>query len=642
MIGASVNARRGQPRLWVETLWLVESLESGKPLREIPLRRGLNLILSEPMDGSSGHGVGKTAFCQLLRFVLEDPQWAAGTPLRDELRVAMPDGAVAARVHVDGETWTVLKPWRHQKQYRAARQATWQQLARNEVANEHEVYARALDDKLVGALPVHRLPGSHQTIQWQHILAWCSRDQGSRYQSYYHWRTEGTGFKLPAQSPALVVKVLLGLLRDTSAHDKLKGKESDLVEVQASIAQLARRPTDLLAHVKHQLASALGVEESSPFRKASLFDETSLHGLAEQQIERCSTEIQEQEKEQKTKEQEKTDTIEQRAPLLAARKLIANRIAQLKAAIEGNAAEVDRLKREPEALQNKLSMFCELGDRLMSDCSYVLERAGAVRIGSARDAAERKLSNEEYGAELLKQERRLLELDERLSPLNQRIFSLSVVIEEGKRQEVTILGRKKKLEDAISQYHFYEGIISNLSQWQEMLNLQDTEKALENEIGQLKLSIKNERSQYVERREAISSLTEAIAKQLPGFTWGIFDDSRAHPFHMGPMHSTTYGVLETLAGDLTCLLDSSRPESHHPGFLLHDSPREAEMSESLFWSLLSVAVSADVAPYQYVVTTSTKVPSDYKDFVRLELHSKTDEGLLLWRRIGAVDKPLDL
>lgn len=122
---AAKEAGRTQPRVWVENLWLLESLESATPLREITLQRGLNLILSEPMEGSPGHGVGKTACCQLLRFVLEDPQWAAGTPLRDELCHAMPNGAVAALVHVDGEAWTVLKPWQHQKRYRAARGATW-------------------------------------------------------------------------------------------------------------------------------------------------------------------------------------------------------------------------------------------------------------------------------------------------------------------------------------------------------------------------------------------------------------------------------------------------------------------------------------------------------------------------------------
>ena len=34
-----------RPRLWVETLWLLDSLTATQPLREIPLQRGLNLIV---------------------------------------------------------------------------------------------------------------------------------------------------------------------------------------------------------------------------------------------------------------------------------------------------------------------------------------------------------------------------------------------------------------------------------------------------------------------------------------------------------------------------------------------------------------------------------------------------------------------
>src|SRR6185312_11003282 len=166
----STHPLRTEPRLWVETLWILDSLEAIKPLREIPLSLGLNLILSEPVNGSTGHGVGKTAFCQLLRYALEDPQWATGTPLRDELLHSFPEGAVAARVHVDGEIWTVVKPWRHQRQYRAAKDADWQALARDEVPNEHEAYVAALNRKLVDILPVKKLPGSGQSIQWQHIL----------------------------------------------------------------------------------------------------------------------------------------------------------------------------------------------------------------------------------------------------------------------------------------------------------------------------------------------------------------------------------------------------------------------------------------------------------------------------------------
>lgn len=641
-MGAPQRASRIHPRVWVETLWLLESLESESHLREISLKLGLNLILSEPMEGSLGHGVGKTAFCQLLRFVLEDPQWAAGTPLRDELCNAMPSGAVAARVHIDGEAWTVLKPWQHQKRYRAAKGASWQQLARNEVTNEHDAYVQALDEKLVKILPVQNLPGSNQPIQWQHLLAWCSRDQGSRYQSYYHWRLEGTGFTLPAQSPALVVKIVLGLLKDASLHNDLKNKESNLGQLRSNITNLERRPVDLLAHIKHQLATALGAEKSSPFRAASLFDETSLRGLAEQQIAKCSEELQRLRDQRNTREQERLVELEECAPLLMQKKAVANRIAQLQAAISGNHVEVKRLKKEPEALQENLARRCEPGNRLLRDCSYVRERIDIVQLSSIRDTKERQQKNEEYHAELSQLRQLQSDLQQKLIPFEAKIASITQSLSDSSNRELDVLNQKKRLESSVAEYEHYENIIASPSAWQELAALKQQETTLNNEIGQIKLAIHEQQALYADRKRILKNAADSIARNIPGFTWGDFDCDKTPPFHMGPMHSTTYGVLETLAGDLVCLLDSGHPESCHPGFLLHDSPREAEMSEALFWALLQFAKSNRSPAFQYIVTTSTEAAKEFEDFVRVRLHSRQDDGFLFRKRIGMEARPLDL
>ncbi|MCP5358400.1 MAG: chromosome partitioning protein ParA [Pseudomonadales bacterium] len=617
-------------------------MKSVTPLREIPLQRGLNLILSEPLEGSPGHGVGKTAFCQLLRFVLEDPQWAAGTPLRDELCQAMPNGAVAALVHVDGEAWTILKPWQHQKRYRAAKDTTWQQLATNEVSNKYDAYVRVLEERLVKTLPVQNLPGSNQAIQWQHLLAWCSRDQGSRYQSYYHWRIEGTGFSLPAQSPALLVKIVLGLLKDASLHNELKSKETCLSQLRTKIANLERRPADLLAHIRHQLATALGAEESSPFRAASLFDDVSLHGLAQQQIKKYTEELQQNHQRYKHLEQERLTVLEQQVPLRQQQRALQNRIAQLQAAINGNNTEVERLKKEPEALQEKLPRLCEPGNRLMQDCQYVRERLDVVQLSSIRDTRERQRKNEEYQSELRQQRRFLDELERKLSSFDTKFASLTSSLNDNKSLEVNILGRKKHLETAIAEYHDYEGIIANPSGWQELVALKDDEAALDTEIGQITLAIHHQQSEYAERKQALRDAADSIAKSIPGFTWGDFDCDKTPPFHMGPPHSTTYGVLETLTADLLCLLDSSHSESNHPGFLLHDSPREAEMSEVLLWSLLKIAKDNAATTCQYMVTTSTATPPAFEDYVRVRLHSREEEGFLFKKRIGTEARPLDM
>ncbi len=80
---------RTQPRLWVETMWLVESREPLVLTRTIDLHAGLNIVwakesASNDASGlaSAGHGVGKTSLCLLLRYVLGDDAPAIAALLR--------------------------------------------------------------------------------------------------------------------------------------------------------------------------------------------------------------------------------------------------------------------------------------------------------------------------------------------------------------------------------------------------------------------------------------------------------------------------------------------------------------------------------------------------------------------------------
>jgi hypothetical protein len=639
MSGKGPSGRR-EPRLWVEKVWILESIEATEAIREIDLRLGLNLVLSPPGDGSTGHGVGKTAFGQLVRFALEDPHWAAGSPLRDELLEHMPDGAVAARVHVAGEAWTVLKPWKHQKQYRAGRSANWQQLARSEVPNHHEEYAEALEASLVRSLPVLRLPGSNQPIQWHHVLAWCSRDQGSRYQSYYHWRVEGAGFSLPAQSPAVLVRVVLGLLKDASLLDRLKKVESDLQRAKADLERTQRRPDDLLAHVKHQLAVALDAPESSPFRATSLFDGSTLVALARQRHEGYVRELSEVRAKQEKLESQRTQVLDQRSPLSLRVTLLRNHIKQIEAALVGNRDEVERLRREPQALQQMLPRFCGPGHRLYEDCHYVTDRIKTMSFETQQTVAQRKQWEEEQGRQLAQEQGRLRAWEQELEPIERALSTLKEETATTAKREAQLLADQRRLGELLREYELYEGILAGRDKWPELVGKQATVDELSRQLGDINLKVEAEKTQFAVRRRAIHDLMDEIAKRLPGFEWGVFDESGHPPFRIGPMHSTTFGILETLAGDIACLLDSSNPDSFHPGFLLHDSPREAEMSEPVLWSLLSAVNDVRNPPFQHIVTTSTAHAKGFEPYVRLALHSRADDGYLFRRKIGLESKPL--
>lgn len=629
----SVRSMRNSPRLWVETLWILDSLGTSKPLREIQLSRGLNLILSEPGNGSTGHGVGKTAFCQLLRYVLEDPNWGAGSTLRDELRHSFPEGAAAARVHVDGEAWTVVKPWRHQQGYRAARDADWQAVARDEVPNEHDAYVSALNHKMVDILPVRKLPDSEQVIQWHHILAWCSRDQDCRYLDYYRWRAAGAGFSLPAKSPALLVKIVLGLVDDTSIHQALKRLDEELAKETEALTELERRPRDLLNHVRHQLSEALGQPESSPFRATDLLNPASLQALAQQRIDGYSDELDRLKEQLSDIERNRDQLIAKRAPLTARIELLENQIARAEAAIAEDWVKVEKLKKQAASLEARFPTQCDLGDILVGRCDYVRKRVDTLSANEARSAIARKATIEKLEQDVTRWRDAVAATRREIQPLENELADLADRSQQLKAREIEALSGTQRLKDALAEYDFYDDIVADRSKWPDREQHEARRAQLSHDQNRLSLQLQQQSGKHAVRRAAIESSLDSLARQLPGFLWGVFHDEDLRPFRMGPPHSAALGVLETLVGDFVCLADSGHPESFHPGFLLHDSPREAELSEPVFWKFLAnAAASGDFV--QYVVTTSTKAPAEFERYVRLKLGNRSDRELLFRKRLG--------
>ncbi len=100
-------------------------------------------------------------------------------------------------------------------------------------------------------------------------------------------------------------------------------------------------------------------------------------------------------------------------------------------------------------------------------------------------------------------------------------------------------------------------------------------------------------------------------------------------------------MLEVLLGDVVCLLDSANAASALPGLLIHDCPREADMSMGLYEHFLLLMDQLDVEtsagnvqpPFQYIVTTTTPPPRDLRDGkVCLTLEPDLEDGLLFRRR----------
>jgi hypothetical protein len=100
--------------------------------------------------------------------------------------------------------------------------------------------------------------------------------------------------------------------------------------------------------------------------------------------------------------------------------------------------------------------------------------------------------------------------------------------------------------------------------------------------------------------------------------------------------------LKAVAFDLAAMLMSIEGHSMLPAFLLHDSPREADLGEAIYHRLFrfvrSIERLSDEPPFQYVITTTSRPPDDLCQlpFLVAQLHGSEVEGRLLRRNLGGL------
>jgi hypothetical protein len=80
----------------------------------------------------------------------------------------------------------------------------------------------------------------------------------------------------------------------------------------------------------------------------------------------------------------------------------------------------------------------------------------------------------------------------------------------------------------------------------------------------------------------------------------------------GELSSAAIDTLKTIAFDIAALRSGIHETSHHPGFIIFDSPREADMHptpyQRIFHHLKSLEGSETEAPFQVILTTTEPPP----------------------------------
>ncbi|WP_240988085.1 hypothetical protein [Cupriavidus taiwanensis] len=579
----------------------------------------------------------------LLRYCLGDDAPSISA-LREKAAGAFPKGGVAAQVHVDGTAWMVYRPYGQGTSF-AGLGRELEPLISGSPHGDFSDFSQALHESFIAKLPAQSLPGSNQTLEWRHLLAWCIRDQRTRFDGFFHWRDgDGLGFRRPRQDPPLFVQSVLGLL-DAEGDRLIRDADAaqvTLKSLEERLSELEREPAMSLAHAEKQLRRQLEVDKSVP-----VFDTTlgpSLQSLVTDAVSRAEADETQLDEETTIAEDELAPLLSELQPLRRELVLRTKEKEIAKALLDANQAEYTRLVGELQELRN-LAGLCRHGNVDFSACDYVVNRQRSQSLHGLIGQREVKADEQRLLAELHDATQAELSCMRELSGLEALVGEKRAAVRRLQMRKGTSKAERAYLESIWTDLESRIGAQAGGEESQELVQARAKRDAQELELNSRKAALLKRSQERSGRAEALATLTRLVATRLLGEAGhGRFvpeSDERLFELAVG---GEAYQVLEVLLGDITCLIDSATTvASQHPGFLVHDCPREADMSERLYREFLSMALEAgkalakskDAIPFQYIVTTTSPPPEELRtgNYLALTLHPGAGEHLLFKRRL---------
>lgn len=664
-------AEKAEPDVWIRRVVIYKQI-APEPvvIREVSLTKGLNVIWAEEPDDDNpsaeitGHSAGKTTFCRLLRYVLGEKTFGTKAGM-DLIRKAFPSGYVGAELCVRRQWWAVIRPIGNGRNSYIKAAATIEELLddRKQPAYQDDYTAKIGLDALLDNLETGAIVRTNETIQWGHLLAWCTRDQEARFQNVYDWRSprsesDWPNFRFSKADPLFVMRTLLGLF----LPDELKGEEKlakllqDQEELEKQLDDLKREPQFRVnlyeKELRHRLQAVLPDEqglEERPLHWDQLHPD--LDRLTDKAVGKLDEDITDVEGEHKTL-QAQIDNLGGTIRSFEDREKALDVLFGVDAAAgrELDQGVVQRQKVR-DLLDQHGEATCILGNVLYSDCSYVQKRQQTLQFTQLQDAhaMEQAEARRVEAQNAVKAQKKQIQDD--IARLNHERGLLQV------KRDALWAGIREKRENIRDIMNARD----QLATWTERRNrageypgLDECQRNLtevNGKIEKLEAGLSKLLAQHDRNRDLIASIFSGAVRAV--LSSGTYDGrvslaNRELEFRIthGPaMSGEAVETLSVLLADVACLVYNSVSEkSRLPGFLLHDSPREADLGLRIYRSFIRLVAalqshfgSAAACPFQYILTTTTSPPPElqHEPFIKMRLNAAEPKELLLKRNIAA-------
>ena len=615
---------RAEPRLWVRrfVIWG----EPGVILREIHLRPGLNIIWAPdpadlmPMADSAmtvGHGGGKTLFCRLIRYCLGEDRFAPAEQ-RDRIAKAFPEGRVGAEVMLDGIRWSVVRPIGVGRRHLAIRDADLDQVANgNGAATGMAPFLEAVVTGLVSNEVAALIPGGNSTNAWLVALAWLSRDQECRFDKLLDWRSPDSDSGSPARNLAVqqrrdALRTLIGAV--VPGEFELRAEHDELEACQRTVSQEVTRLEWGVSRLQSRLGQELGVDSADllPGRMAV----QPLEAVARASLAKLA-----------------------RVDLDAD----ASNLDVLHSEFDGARKRVEALQSRQSALQERVPVLEKLVSRINGEMPAASARAGSLaspvcpicevpidqalaegckvshKLPNLHEARQRLETLKEDHAE---ESRRLVESRQELARTTRDLESARQHADASYRR----LREVERVRDAHSEAWFNSRrAIDDVAQLDQLLAEQERTQSRAGSLAQEIQSLRDRTAAFRDAQthvfNSLSRFFNAIIRALigPDASGEIFLDGnglRASVKLGGERSTAAIDSLKVIVFDLAAMCMSIEGRTHLPAFLVHDSPREADLGLSVYQRLFRLVRGLEETGarplFQYIVTTTTSPPDELR------------------------------
>ena len=632
------------PRLWVRRL-AVWKEPGEKPIRDIHLRPGLNIIWSpdgaEADGGSIGLGAGKTLFCRLLGYCMGEGRFA-DEEQRKRIGVAFPNGMVGAEVMLDGVCWAVIRPLGLRRRHVALQHGDLDTVADDDTPTTGiETLVQAIEEAIITPEITRLVRTQPGQAAWPIALAWLTRDQECRFDHILDWRDPSSGSEAPVpasgDNKALRVAAVRAFLRAITEEESQNQTSADNLKSEITIKETQfSHLAWTLEREQNVLITALGLVGQSLPEMPLLID--VLRKEAENKLAKAAMLPEMGTTDIETARRTLNDARSTFDRLEAERKEINARLPTEERLLTNLQSEVPGLS---SAAQMAASPVCPI-------CEVPLDKALADGCNLSRNPFDEDACRTRF--ERKRQE--IAEQDEIVKRLKARVSVQQPEIALAQQAKDRAAAHLKRLEDARDNRSLaWETALSHKKKVEELSRAFDEKVSVRKALDALEQKQSNIKGKFEKFRSNQAAVFTEVTERFDPIVRALLGPSASGEVKLtgkglepkiidgGDRKTAAIESLKVLAFDLACMCLSVEGKTRIPAFLLHDSPREADLGLTIYHALFrliqALEETTEQPHFQYIITTTTQPPQDQlvEPWLRLTLRGSPGEERLLGQNL---------